>query len=88
MGLRVDRPDGRAIFCGDAVHSPAQILQPGGSTSSCADPHAAADTRAALLDEAAATGRLVVPAHFRGQRRAHVRRTGGALVPVFDGEIG
>ena len=88
MGLRIDRPGGRAIFCGDAVHSPAQILQPGVSTASCADPHAAAATRAALLDEAAATGRLVVPAHFRGRRRAHVRRTAGGLVPVFGGEMG
>jgi glyoxylase-like metal-dependent hydrolase (beta-lactamase superfamily II) len=70
MGLRIDREGGRAIFCGDAVHSPAQVLQPGVSTWSCDDPARAADTRQILLEEAAATGRLVVPAHFRGRRRA------------------
>jgi glyoxylase-like metal-dependent hydrolase (beta-lactamase superfamily II) len=72
LGLRIDRQGGRAIFCGDAVHSPAQICQPGVSTSSCLDPGLAVATRRALLEEAAATGRLVVPGHFRGRRRAYV----------------
>ena len=83
MGLRIDRQGGRAIFCGDAVHSPAQIFQPAVSTSSCIDPDGAAETRQILLEEAAATGRLVVPAHFRGRRRAYVRETGGAFAPMF-----
>jgi glyoxylase-like metal-dependent hydrolase (beta-lactamase superfamily II) len=29
MGLRVDGGDGHAVFCGDAVHSPVQIFEPG-----------------------------------------------------------
>jgi glyoxylase-like metal-dependent hydrolase (beta-lactamase superfamily II) len=58
MGLRIDRPGGRAILCGDAVHSPAQIFQPGVSTSSCDDPVRAAATGQILLEEAAATGRV------------------------------
>jgi glyoxylase-like metal-dependent hydrolase (beta-lactamase superfamily II) len=82
MGLRIDRPDDRAIFCGDAVHSPAQIFQPGVSTSSCDDPGRAAETRQILLEEAAATGRLVVPAHFRGRRRVHVREAGTVFAPT------
>jgi len=28
-------------------------------------------------------GRLVVPAHFRGRRRAHVRRVGSGFEPLF-----
>jgi glyoxylase-like metal-dependent hydrolase (beta-lactamase superfamily II) len=83
MGLRIDRPDGRAIFCGDAVHSPAQICQPAVSTSSCMDPAGAAATRRNLLEEAAATGRLMVPAHFRGWRRAYVRETATGFAPIF-----
>jgi glyoxylase-like metal-dependent hydrolase (beta-lactamase superfamily II) len=79
MGLRIDRPDGRAIFCGDTVHSPAQIYQPSVSTSSCLDPHRAAETRQILFKEAAVTRQLVVPAHFRGWRRAYVRETGTGL---------
>jgi hypothetical protein len=31
----------------------------------------------------AVVGRLVVPAHFRGQRGAHIRRAGSAFEPVF-----
>src|SRR5262245_56678346 len=45
MGVVADRGDDRAIFCGDAVHSPLQIYQPGLSTSVCVDPNAASETR-------------------------------------------
>jgi glyoxylase-like metal-dependent hydrolase (beta-lactamase superfamily II) len=83
MGLRIDRPAARAIFCGDAVHSPAQMVQPGVSTSSCSDQRRAAVTRRHLLEEAAASGRLVVPGHFRGRRRAHVRAPGAGFTPTF-----
>jgi glyoxylase-like metal-dependent hydrolase (beta-lactamase superfamily II) len=86
MGLRIDRPDGRAVFCGDAVHSPAQICQPGVSTSSRIDPGRAAATRQMLFEEAAATDRLVVPGHFRGTRTVHVRKTGASFAPIFDDE--
>jgi glyoxylase-like metal-dependent hydrolase (beta-lactamase superfamily II) len=85
MGLVVDYGRHRAIFCGDAMHSPLQILQPGLSTSSCVDPNTASDTRKTILAEAADSGRLVVPAHFRGSRRAHVHSSGGGYEPVFGG---
>jgi glyoxylase-like metal-dependent hydrolase (beta-lactamase superfamily II) len=87
MGLRIDRPAARAIFCGDAVHSPAQIVQPGLSTASCMDPRRAAETRRLLLEEAAASRRLVVPGHFRGWRRAYVREHGTAFAPLFQDEL-
>jgi glyoxylase-like metal-dependent hydrolase (beta-lactamase superfamily II) len=83
VGLRLDRPDGRALFCGDAIHNPVQILQPAASTASCRNPAQAARTRAALLDEAAASGRLIVPAHFRGSRRVTVERRGDGFRPLF-----
>jgi Metallo-beta-lactamase superfamily len=88
MGLRIDRPDGRAIFCGDTVHSPAQICQPSVSTSSCLDPDRAAETRQILFEEAAATRRLLVPAHFRGLRRAYVREFGTGFAPIFGDDPG
>jgi len=84
MGLVVDYLSHRAIFCGDAMHSPLQIFQPGLSTSACTDPEQANRTRAAILAEAAESGRLVVPAHFRGGRCVHIRRHGSAYKPVFD----
>lgn len=84
MGLSVDYPRHRAIFCGDAVHNPVQIFQPGLSTSSCSDPQLAHETRTKILAEAADSGRLVIPAHFRGSRCAHIRRDGNGYAPVFD----
>ena len=82
--LSVDYPQHRAIFCGDAVHNPVQIFQPGLSTSSCTDPQLACETRTNILAEAADSGRLVIPAHFRGSRCAHIRADGGGYAPVFD----
>jgi glyoxylase-like metal-dependent hydrolase (beta-lactamase superfamily II) len=83
MGLRIDRPEGRALFCGDAMHSPLQIVQPVVSTSSCSDPELAAQTRIAVLEEAAASGRVVVPAHFRGARRVTVTGWAEGFLPGF-----
>jgi glyoxylase-like metal-dependent hydrolase (beta-lactamase superfamily II) len=84
MGLQIDLDEGRAIFCGDAIHSPVQLLQPDVSTATCANPQTAAATRRAVLDEANDSGRLVVPAHFRGRRCCRVRRQGTGFEPVFN----
>lgn len=83
LGLRVDRGDARAIFFGDALHSPVQIIDPGVSTSSCADPRIAGATRRGLLEDAVETNRLLVPAHFRGHRCAHIRCNSTGFEPVF-----
>src|SRR5262245_20351969 len=53
MGLRLDRPGGRALFCGDAIHNPAQLFAPAISTATCRDGRLAAATRISLLQEAA-----------------------------------
>lgn len=83
VGLRLDRPDARALFCSDAMHSPVQILQPAVSTASCRNPAQAARTRTALLEEAAASGRVIIPAHFRGGRRVTVDVRDDGFRPVF-----
>ena len=83
MGLRLDYPNGRAVFCGDVLHSPVQILDPSISTISCMEPTVANATRRALLEEASETNRLVVPAHFRGPRCTYVRYGSGAFEPVL-----
>ena len=84
MGMVVNYAKDRAIFCGDAIHSPLQIFQHGLSTSTCVDQRRAAETRTTILAEAADSGRLVIPAHFRGVRCAHVRASSGGYEPVFD----
>jgi glyoxylase-like metal-dependent hydrolase (beta-lactamase superfamily II) len=83
MGLVVNYARDRAIFCGAAIHHPLQVFQPDLSTSTCVDQQLAAETRSKILAEAADSGRLVVPAHFRGQRRAHIRAASGGYEPVF-----
>lgn len=83
MGVLLEQRAGRAIFCADAIHSPIQILQPDISTAVDTDPAAAIISRRALLEEACESGRTVIPAHFRGQRRVHVRRTANAFEPIF-----
>ena len=84
MGLRIDRPDGRAVFCGDAVHSPT-ASPPAWRlwTSSCLDTGLAATTRRALLKEAASSGRVIVPAHFRGARRRMCAQLAEAFARFF-----
>ncbi|MBO1074646.1 MBL fold metallo-hydrolase [Roseomonas marmotae] len=89
MGLRVTRQGARAIFCGDAIHSPVQILRPEWSSSFCADGETAATTRRRLLECAAEEDTLLVPAHFRHCGCTRIRRRGDAFLPVFgDGEDG
>jgi glyoxylase-like metal-dependent hydrolase (beta-lactamase superfamily II) len=83
MGLRIDRDECRAIFCGNAIHSPVQLFQPNISTATCVDRQAATATRRAVLGEANESGRLVAPAHFRGRRFCRVRRQGAGFEPAF-----
>ena len=82
MGVRADGAV-RALFCADAIHSPLQVLDPGLSTAVCVDREQARQVRQALLEEAAEECRLVVPAHFRGTRCMHIRRTAAGFTPCF-----
>jgi glyoxylase-like metal-dependent hydrolase (beta-lactamase superfamily II) len=83
MGLRINSGGGRAIFCGDAIHSPVQFFQPHISTASCVDRKAAAATRRAILEEASESGWVIAPAHFRGPRFCRVRRQRAGFEPAF-----
>ena len=83
MGLFLDGPGGRALFCGDAIHSPAQIARPDWSSAFCADAALAARTRTALVADAAERGTLLIPAHFRGSGAARVRRDNDGFRPEF-----
>jgi glyoxylase-like metal-dependent hydrolase (beta-lactamase superfamily II) len=83
MGLRVDRQGARAIFCGDAIHTPAQILRPEWSSGFCTDPAQARATRKTLLECAVDENLLLVPAHFRNCGCTRVRRDGAGFVPIL-----
>ncbi|WP_045743943.1 MBL fold metallo-hydrolase [Actinoplanes rectilineatus] len=66
----------RALFVGDLMHSPVQILEPHVNSCFCEDPQGAIATRRRLLGQAADTGALVVPAHFPGGGALEVSRDG------------
>ncbi|MGI8329163.1 MBL fold metallo-hydrolase [Actinomadura scrupuli] len=68
--------DDRAVFVGDLVHSPVQILEPHDNSRFCEDPVTARASRRRVLGQAADTGALVVPAHFGGHGATAVRRDG------------
>ncbi|MFI5648543.1 MBL fold metallo-hydrolase [Kitasatospora sp. NPDC051705] len=74
--LRVRSGTDRAVFVGDLMHSPVQILDPSHSSCFCEAPQQAAATRRSVLERAADDRELVVPAHFAGAGAAEVRREG------------
>ncbi|MGY4992794.1 MBL fold metallo-hydrolase [Streptomyces sp. 900105245] len=72
--LRVASRGERAVFVGDLLHSPVQILRPECSSCFCLDPRQAAATRRRELERAAEERALVVPAHFAGAGAVEVRK--------------
>jgi glyoxylase-like metal-dependent hydrolase (beta-lactamase superfamily II) len=74
--LRLESGADRAVFVGDLLHSPVQILRPECNSCFCEDPRQAAATRRGVLERAADNTELVVPAHFAGRGAVEVRRDG------------
>lgn len=66
----------RAVFVGDMLHSPVQVLKPQWSSCFCDDPRLSAKSRSTYLSRAAELHELVVPAHWPGHGAAEVRRDG------------
>ncbi|MCX4982404.1 MBL fold metallo-hydrolase [Streptomyces sp. NBC_00572] len=74
--LRLASGGERAVFVGDLLHSPVQILDPAHNSCFCLDAAAASASRRRILERAADERELVVPAHFGGSGTAEVRREG------------
>ncbi|MFE9688005.1 MBL fold metallo-hydrolase [Streptomyces sp. NPDC006285] len=68
-------PD-RAFFVGDLVHTPLQFLMPDHDTCLSEDRHQASVSRRRILEEAADTNALVVPAHLGDAGAAEIVRAG------------
>ncbi|MFE9174033.1 MBL fold metallo-hydrolase [Streptomyces kebangsaanensis] len=66
----------RAVFVGDLLHSPVQILEPDANSCFCEDPAGARATRRKVLGWAADNNALVIPAHLGGHGAAEVVREG------------
>ncbi|NEY32129.1 MBL fold metallo-hydrolase [Streptomyces sp. PRKS01-65] len=69
----------RAVFVGDMVHSPVQILEPDVNSCFCEDPAEARATRRRVLGWAADNNALLIPAHLGGHGAAEVVREGSAF---------
>jgi len=65
-----------ALFVGDMVHTPMQILHPENNSCFCEDPDQARETRLRFLARAATDDSLVFPAHFGGHGAARVSADG------------
>jgi len=65
----------RAVFVGDVLHNPVQIVQPDSNSCFCLDPRAARRSRRRVLSWAADNRALVLPAHFSGSGAAEVAHT-------------
>ncbi|WP_035840676.1 MBL fold metallo-hydrolase [Kitasatospora azatica] len=74
--LRLESGGDRAVFVGDLLHSPVQILAPSCNSCFCLDPAQAASSRRRVLERAADLRELVIPAHFGGAGAVEVRRAG------------
>ncbi len=74
--LALESGDDRALFVGDVLHAPIQVLEPSVSSCFCHDPSESARSRKKVLEWAADHAALVVPGHFGGGRAVEVRRDG------------
>ncbi|MCG7206975.1 MBL fold metallo-hydrolase [Streptomyces arenae] len=74
--LRLASGGDRAVFAGDLLHSPLQILHPCCNSNGCADPEQAVASRRRILARAADEWELLLPAHFGGAGALEVRRAG------------
>ncbi|MFD5801279.1 MBL fold metallo-hydrolase [Streptomyces sp. NPDC127020] len=72
--LTLDSGTDRALFVGDLLHSPVQILEPDHNSCFCEDPTGARATRRRLLGWAADHHALLFPAHLAGHGAAEVVR--------------
>jgi glyoxylase-like metal-dependent hydrolase (beta-lactamase superfamily II) len=71
------------LFCGDAIHSPLQVLFPQLSSRFCFDAGQAVTTRRRLLERAVGDDVALIPGHLRGQTMRVVERS-GRFHPVVD----
>jgi glyoxylase-like metal-dependent hydrolase (beta-lactamase superfamily II) len=79
-GLKVATDGGPSlVICGDAIHTPVQVLRPEWSSAFCCDGVEAARTRTSLLETACESDTILLPAHLRGAGMRVRRRSGGFL---------
>jgi glyoxylase-like metal-dependent hydrolase (beta-lactamase superfamily II) len=71
-----------AIFAGDIVHHPLQIMNPTWNSIFCEDAALARRSRAAMLARVVDQEAIMIPAHFAGEHAVRVGRTADGLRPM------
>ncbi len=82
MVFEVRSEGDRALFTGDILHHPMQVIRPDWNSVYCEDRVAAAQTRRHLIEDAASDGARIVPAHFGGSHSIFVQKTEGGFRPI------
>jgi glyoxylase-like metal-dependent hydrolase (beta-lactamase superfamily II) len=77
--IKLQSGSDRAVFVGDLMHSPAQVVQCEWNSCFCEDPDQARRSRRAVLSWAADNNALVIPAHYAGAHAVEVARDGDAF---------
>jgi glyoxylase-like metal-dependent hydrolase (beta-lactamase superfamily II) len=76
--------DATAVFMGDVIHHPLQLLKPDWSTMACTDRELSRTTRTRLIEEHAERGSRVLPAHFPAPSVGRIVRRNGAYWYAFE----
>ena len=63
-----------AVFIGDAMHTPVQLVDPSWSSKFCTDPIASAQVRRTICEQYAETATTLVAAHFPSPTIGTIRR--------------
>jgi glyoxylase-like metal-dependent hydrolase (beta-lactamase superfamily II) len=83
VAVRVHTAAGDAVFSGDLMHRVVQVAEPQWSSIFCYDGKRAAATRKAFVERHAASGDLVLPAHFPHPGRVVRDGDGHRFEPVM-----
>ncbi|WP_211361777.1 MBL fold metallo-hydrolase [Pseudonocardia cypriaca] len=75
--LRLASGSDRAVFVGDLLHSPLQIVGPCFNSSACVAPEQAVASRRRVLQRAVDERELLVPGHFGGAGALEIRQENG-----------
>jgi glyoxylase-like metal-dependent hydrolase (beta-lactamase superfamily II) len=74
--LKLESEGDRAVFVGDLLHSPTQVLKPDWNSCFCEDQDMARRSRRRVLSECADNNVLLIPAHWSGSHAAEIERSG------------
>jgi glyoxylase-like metal-dependent hydrolase (beta-lactamase superfamily II) len=81
--MRLDEPNGRAVFCGDVIHHALQVYAPHWNHMADEWPEIAGQSRRRLLDACADDGSLLFPCHFGAPHVAAIKSGPGGFSASF-----